>query len=514
MKNMRNSRTYNKSLIVCILMSVVMIGTDLFAQNNDANLQNQEMQTFDMYHRVGYAQVLRPQFHFSSRKNWLNDPNGLVFYDGEWHLYFQHNALSVKRGIKSWGHAVSTDLVHWTQLPHAILPYDNGAIWSGTAIVDHNNSLKKQIGETKTLVAYFTKTNNDGFYQAMAYSTDKGRTFSLHNQGKAVIPNQGIMKGERDPKVFWDEKSKNWKIILILGGKERIIRIFESDNMIDWEKAGDFSRKWAAECIDLFQLPVDGNKNNMKWVMTDASFDYEIGQFVGDNFVTESPTLKGDYGKGFYAAQVFNNAPDGRVVQIGWMNDRRDDCPYLSQGMPFNQQLGFPTDLSLRTTSDGIRLFRWPVAEIKNLYINTHTFKNTTAEAITRKLVNVEPELLDISIEFEPGADGELNLIVRGIKISYGEIIEYQDFNKDTSEIKSFTFNGKSCPAPVIDSKVKLRILGDRTSIELYANDGVAVASAYEFGIPKSLELKVESKGNVKINSFVVNELVSSWNKK
>jgi fructan beta-fructosidase len=502
----------NKISLICILMILMsIISTNLLAQNNNASLQNQEMQTFNSYMDVGYDQVLRPQFHFTSRKNWLNDPNGMVYYDGEWHLYFQHNALSVKRGIKSWGHAVSTDMVHWTQLPHAILPYDNGAIWSGTAIVDHNNSLKKQVGDTKTLVAYFTKTNSEGFYQAMAFSTDRGRTFVLHNEGKAVIPNQGFMKGERDPKVLWDEKNKKWKIILILGGKERTIRIFESDNMIDWKKAGDINRKWAAECIDLFQLPVDGNKNNMKWVICDASFDYEIGQFVGNNFITEGPTLKGDYGKGFYAAQVFNNGPDGRVVQIGWMNDRREDCPFIEQNMPFNQQMGFPTDMSLRTTSDGIRLFRWPVAEIKSLYKESHAFKNASAEEITKGLANVKPELVDLSVEFEPGADGELELTIRGIKISYGQLIKYQNADKEVSEIKSFTFNGKTCPAPVIDGKVKLRILGDRTSMELYANDGANVASGYEFEIPDNLEIKVESKGNVKINSLIVNELMSSW---
>ena len=183
------------SLIYILMILMSIISTNLLAQNNNASLQNQEMQTFNSYMDVGYDQVLRPQFHFTSRKNWLNDPNGMVYYDGEWHLYFQHNALSVKRGIKSWGHAVSTDMVHWTQLPHAILPYDNGAIWSGTAIVDHNNSLKKQVGDTKTLVAYFTKTNSEGFYQAMAFSTDRGRTFVLHNEGKSCYPKSRFYEG-------------------------------------------------------------------------------------------------------------------------------------------------------------------------------------------------------------------------------------------------------------------------------------------------------------------------------
>ncbi len=467
--------------------------------------------TFASYSDVGYDQKLRPQFHFSSRKNWINDPNGMVYYDGEWHLYFQHCALSVNRGPKSWGHAVSRDLVHWEQLPHAIVPYDKGAIWSGTAVVDHNNSLGRQVGETRTLAAFFTTTWREGFFQAMAYSTDRGRTYTLHIRGEPVVPNQGIMKGERDPKVFWDEAHKKWKMVLILGGKERLIRIFESDNLTDWVKAGDINRKWAAECIDLFQLPVDGDKTNMKWVIADASFDYEVGEFTGNGFVTEGPTGRGDYGRGFYAAQTFNSGPDGRVVQIGWMNDRRKECPFLVEGMPFNQQMAFPTDLTLRTTPEGIRLFRWPAPEIRSLYQKTQALKNISAEAATKALANVKPELADLSIEFEPGTKGKLVLTVRGIRISYGEKIRYRRPDSEPVELRSFTFNGKSCPAPAIDGKVKLRVLVDRSSLELYANDGATVASSYEFEIPKDFSISVTADGPVKIHSLVVNELMSAW---
>ncbi|MHC4250415.1 MAG: glycoside hydrolase family 32 protein, partial [Planctomycetota bacterium] len=175
--------------------------------------------TFASYMDVGYDQPFRAQFHFSSRKNWLNDPNGMVYYDGEYHLYFQHHALGLGPGPKSWGHAVSRDLVHWKQLPHAILPYSNGAIWSGTAVVDRNNSLGKQVGDTKTIVAYYTKTQPKPkhFIQSAAYSTDRGRTFTLIRKGEAVVPNQGFSHGERDPKAFWHEESRKWIMVLILG---------------------------------------------------------------------------------------------------------------------------------------------------------------------------------------------------------------------------------------------------------------------------------------------------------
>ena len=467
--------------------------------------------TFASYSDVGYDQKLRPQFHFSSRKNWINDPNGMVYCDGEWHLYFQHCALSVNRGPKSWGHAVSKDMVHWEQLPHVILPYNRGAIWSGTGVVDHNNSLGKQVGDTKTLVAFFTTTWKEGFYQAMAYSTDRGRTYTLYNNGEPVVPNQGVMKGERDPKVLWDEARQKWKMILILGGKERVIRIFESDNLTDWVKAGDINRKWAAECIDLFQLPVDGDRNNMKWVITDASFDYEIGQFTGAGFETEGETHRGDFGKNFYAAQSFNSGPDGRVVQIGWMNDRRPECPFLVEGMPFNQQMAFPTDLTLRTTPEGIRLFRWPVPEIGSLYRKSYEFRNLNATAANQALSKLKPELVDLSVEFEPGADGIVDLTVRGVKITYGNLMKLRTPSGEMKEAKCFSFKGKSCPAPLIDGRVKLRVLADRASLELYANGGGTVASSYEFEIPENHTLSISLNREVLIHSLAVNELESIW---
>ncbi len=294
---------------VFLVAILFMVSTTLMAQNDKTNVQNQEMQTFDTYDDVGYDQDLRPQFHFSSLKGWLNDPNGMVWYDGEYHLYFQHNPKDVKWGNMTWGHAVSTDMVHWEQLPHAILPYGGGTIFSGTAVVDHKNFLGKQTGDTKTLVAYFSFAK-EPFYQAAAYSTDKGRTFSLVNNGGSVVPNQGFDKSERDPKVFWHEESQKWVMVLwVLSGKEEgsseeklgKVLFFTSENMVDWEVASDFNRAWVYECMDFVELPVDGDKNNKKWLLYDASFDYEIGDFDGKTFTTDKKIYKGDSGTDFYA---------------------------------------------------------------------------------------------------------------------------------------------------------------------------------------------------------------------
>ena len=216
-----------------------------------------QFQTFPSYGEVGYNQPFRPKFHFTSLKNWINDPNGMTYYEGEYHLFFQHNPLGQGWGNMTWGHAVSPDMVHWTQLPHALLPYGNGYMFSGSGAVDEHNSLGKQVGDTKTLVFIYSyaldSRKNFGvlpppaesnYYQGLAYSTDKGRTFHLLNDGAPVIPFQGHdvdPKGtERDPKIFWHEPSKKWIIVLWLGESSGgHIRFFTSDDLQHWSAAAD-----------------------------------------------------------------------------------------------------------------------------------------------------------------------------------------------------------------------------------------------------------------------------------
>ena len=470
----------------------------------------QDMQTFPSYLDVGYDQKHRPQFHFTSRKNWLNDPNGMVYYDGEYHLFFQHNPKGNRWGNMTWAHAVSKDMVHWEQLSHAILPYGGGMIFSGTAAVDHNNTLGKQKGDTKTLLASFTKAVHkpDRYYQALAYSTDKGRSFELFNEGKAIVPNQGFDRSERDPKIFWHEASKKWVMILyvkravteadkrgpIAPGK---VRFFTSDNLADWEVSSDFDRNWVFECMDFVHLPVDGDLNNKKWLLFDASFDYEIGEFDGTTFTTDKKVGLGDYGKNYYAAQTFNNSPDGRTVVIGWM--RHSD--FNKARMPFNQQMSFPTTMELRTTPDGVHLFRWPVKEIESLYTKKHEFSNRPIEKLTTELSQIDADLIDASIEFEPKKTGDIDWTLRGLKVGY-------DADKQV-----FIYNGARLAAPAVNGKVKLRVLVDRGSIELFANDGAAVATHFALPDPKNRRISVSGKGSG-IVSMVINELKSSWPQK
>ena len=494
-----------KKLTILLTTIHMLIGnTFLVAQVERKSVQNQEMQTFDSYHDVGYDQPLRPQFHFSSIKGWHNDPNGMVWYDGEYHLYFQHNPKDTKWGNMTWGQAVSTDMVHWNQLPHAILPYGGGTIFSGTAVVDHNNSLGEQIGDTKTIVAFFSFAK-EPFHQAAAYSTDKGRTFTLVKNGGPVVPNQGYDKGERDPKVFYHEPSEKWVLVLWVkrGAKEGTkeeklgkVRFFNSDNLVDWEFTSDFDREWVFECMDLVELPIDGDKHNKKWLLYDASFDYEIGDFDGKTFTTDKVVHQGDIGKNFYAAQSFNNSPDDRTVMIGWMNQGGNSI-FLEAGMPFNQQMSFPTTMELRTTQEGIRLYRWPVKEIEHIYSNSYTYKNLSVEDASEKIRDVEAELIDLSIEFEPKYSMKLNM--RGLEINY---------DRSRQEI---IYGESHMPANARDGSVQLRILLDRSSIELFVNQGEVVSTNYAVTESDNKSITISADSDLIINLLIVNELKSIW---
>ncbi len=491
-----------------------------------------EWSTFPLYEQVGYDQSLRPQFHFTSRMGWLNDPNGMVYYDGEWHMLFQHNAKGNPSATKSWGNAVSTDLMHWEQLPHAINPYAKvdgsegvHAIWSGSAVVDVNNALGKQKGATKTLFAIYSATH-EKFFQGGAYSTDKGRTWTKIYGGKPLIPHQeGFSKGQRDPRVFYFAPGDFYVTIMMIGGPDRLVRLWKSTNLIDWEIIGDVPNK-AAECIDMYAVTVDGDPENVKWIISDAGAHYEIGEFDGKNWTgfgeqDENGTrLKFDYGDAWYAAQAFNQGPDGRVVHVGWLRAKQPGYrPFLEAGMPFNQQMSVPIEITLKTTPDGIQMFRNPVKEIEKLYARSKSLKNITAADANNTLSDFQPELIDLTLRCSPDKDFTLNL--RGSEIHYDAgANEFVFTNTARVEGQSAAWNKKGpfrddgvrrIPAPTVEGQVTLRALVDRASLELFVNDGSAAASFVIVPDPANRRVAIDGNDELKINSLVVNELESAW---
>ncbi len=420
-----------------------------------------------------YKEKNRPQFHFSSKRGWNNDPNGLVYHNGEYHMYYQHNPYEREWENMHWGHAVSKDLLHWKELNDAIYPDTLGTIFSGSAVIDKANTA----GWGKnTLVAFYT-TAGKRMAQNVAYSTDNGRTFSKYNGNPILGP-------DRDPKVFWYEPRKSWVMVLY---NNNYFAIYNSKDLKKWEYKSEI--KGFYECPEFFELPVDGNENNKKWVMYGASGTYMIGTFNGEIFTPE-------HGKYFYAwgsqyaAQTFNNEPNGRRVQIGW--GRVDQLD-----MPFNQMMLFPCELTLRTTSEGIRMFCNPVNEINQLHKKTYTWENLTGSQLNDKLKDIKSELLHVKMDVE---------IINGLglEIHYkGNPVIYFDGNFNQ-------FNG----APYISNtpgrfRFSIEMLIDKTSVEGYIDNGKLFISD---GFKKAKTVDgIRLMGDLKVHSIVLSELESIW---
>lgn len=438
-----------------------------------------------------YHERYRPQFHFTAQRGWINDPNGLVFYAGEYHLFFQHNPFGTEWGNMTWGHAVSNDLLQWQQLPNAIEPYAGGTIWSGSAVVDTCNTSGLGTGTEAPLVAFFTHARTP-FGQAMAYSTDRGRTWSLYDNGRHIVPNQGVSEDERDPQVLWYAPSDIW--VMVLWVQRGRVRFFVSDDLKHWEWASDFSAPGFYECPDLFVLPVRGHEAIRKWVLHDAAFNYWIGRFDGRTFEAEEGPLRVEHGPNFYAAQTWDNVPE-RVIQIAWMRDG------VYPGMPFNQQMSIPCELSLQETADGIRLFRYPVVELEQLRRAVLLDEaNFTMRPGQNLIARPGSTLLDVELQFAPDRASTLGLCICGQEIRY-----------DTSRA-TLSYGGRDAPLPLQNGAITLRILVDRTSLEAFGNGGAISLSACFVPEVEVTDLTVYTEGgSVQVRKLRVYELNSIW---
>jgi len=434
-----------------------------------------------------FMERYRPQFHYTTRKGWINDPCGLVYSDGQYHLFNDHNPFGLdipghlghpSKPPSRWSHAVSRDLVHWQELPIAILPDKLGAVFSGSGVVDKHNTAG--FGHNAIVLCYTSA--GIPFSQSLSYSTDRGRTWTRYAKNP-VVPNQGVDDTERDPRVFWHEATKRWVMGLHL--RRGHARFFTSPNLKNWTHASDFKHPSMHECPDLFSLPVDGIAKNEKWVLYGAGFRYFVGTFDGRRFTPQAGPIRGDYGRNFYAAQTWTNSPDGRRVQIAWMRGGR------YPGMPFNQQQSFPCTLALRTTAEGIRLFRYPVREIESLHTAPFERKDLAVKPGDNPLRGMSGELFDIQMEVAPGEAAELGLRLHetAIAVAGGKV----------------SCLGAKADLSPVNGTIKLRILVDRTSIEVFANDGlVSMTSCF---LPKNKTTGLElyaTEGHVRVRSLRV----------
>lgn len=419
-----------------------------------------------------YNELYRPQFHFSPEKNWHNDPNGLVYYDGEYHLFYQYNPNGKEWGFMHWGHAVSKDLIHWQHLPIAIYPDENSTdkvkctAFSGSAIVDKNNLLQKQEGTIKTLVAFYTSQQCG---QRIAYSTDKGRTWKKY-EGNPVIPFDEV-DDARDPKVIWHEPTQKYVMALYRKQegeeKQKGISFYTSENLVDWNWESHIAGFY--ECPDLVELPVTNRPEEKKWILFDGDGSYLIGLFDGKKFTPETAKIKSDWGKNYYATQTWSNIPeqDGRTIQIAWMKGGK------FPEMPFNGQMSFPCELSLTKFNFGYKLIRNPVREIELLHDKEYNWEDENIiPGLNKNLVKkVDGDCLHIKGVFDLKTVESFGFMLRRGKKSAGTEIIYN--------VKRGTLSvlGSTVPLLPNDNLITLEILLDRSSVEIFANNGQAVVS-------------------------------------
>ena len=445
-----------------------------------------------------YRETYRPQFHFSARTNWLNDPNGLVFFDGEYHLFFQHNPSGIDWGNTTWGHAVSADLLHWRQLEHALFPDELGTMFSGSAVVDQGDTAGFRTGAGKALVAIYTAAGGTNaasqgkpFTQCIAYSNDRGRTWTKYG-GNPVLGH--IVGGNRDPKVLWHAPAARWIMALYLDGSD--FALFASPDLKRWEKLCDVPMPGTDECPDFFELPVEGDARETKWVFWGGNGNYRLCAFDGRRFMPETPPLRSCYGANDYAAQTYSDIPasDGRRIQIAWMRGGR------YPGMPFNQQMSFPRVLTLRKTPEGVRLFFEPIGEIAALRTETREWRGLALAPGKNPLAEFQGELWDIEADLEPGSASETGFVVRGARIAYD------------AEARELRTPGGAAPLAPEDGRIALRLLVDRTSIEVFAGGGLRLICFCFLPDPADRGLELYAKdGGAACRTLRVSALRSAW---
>lgn len=487
-----------------------------------------------------YTEKYRPQYHYSPLRGSASDPNGLVYFEGEYHLFHQDGG--------QWAHAVSPNVLDWKRLPFALEWNDLGHIWSGSAVADLTNA-SDLFGDYggKGLIAYYTSFNPDqprGNQRiGLAYSTDRGRTWQYPKDRPIVIENPGKSEDDpgnwdfRDPKVVWDETYQRW-IMVVSGGDH--IRFFTSTNLINWSWTdnfgyGDYIRGGVWECPDLFRLPVD-DEGTYKWVLmisTGASTntqgsdaEYFIGQLTPDgkfqNDLSPGNVLRTDWGKEFYASMSFSNVPDGRRIMLAWMTNW--DYPFSFPTSPWKGQLTIPRELSLKNTREGIRLVQHPVSELTLLRSTLFSLENhSVTESSLNILEGLKVGAYEIEAEFElPSVGGamELGFHLRSggdqrTVVGYSTELQQIFVNRADSGLTDFSSLFSTlheAPLALRGNRIRMRMFVDESSLEVFGNDGEVVFS--EIILPDSARRGMSfytQCGEVKVVSLHVYVLRNSW---
>ena len=485
-----------------------------------------------------FAEKHRPQFHFSPESNWMNDPNGMLYFEGEYHLFYQHDRYEDVFTNMSWGHAISKDLIHWKEFPKALVPDGDslGLIFSGSAVVDKHNTAG--FGEN-AFVAIYTGTHPRQ-QQCIAYSTDKGRTWTKYKDNP-VIRNEvddNIPNDFRDPKVVWHEPTGKW--IMSLAVKDHV-EFWSSANLRQWSKESEFGKTFGShsgvwECPDLFELPIEGTVDK-RWVLLvsinpggpngGSATQYFVGNFDGKRFVVDeefnrrlAPESRWvDYGTDNYAGVTWSNVQD-RKITIGWMNNW--DYAMKAPTYPWRGAMTIPRTFKLVQTEDGLRLASWPVTEVASIgsaqkkmfnnerVVSSFEFNDAVTETSTYELT--------MALE-DAGRNGFILELSNDLsqRILIGFSPEENRFFIDRTESGkgdfSSDFPGRHYAPRLVKSRtIPLRILVDRSSVEVFADEGLTVMTDlfYPEKVLGKLSLR-PSTGEIVIKTATLTGVEKVW---
>ena len=426
------------------------------------------------YPATNYQEDNRGQFHFSSRAGWMNDVNAPLYYRGVYHLYYQHAPNSLVWDTMHWGHATSTDLVHWTQQPIALDPQVHpGDLWSGGGVVDLENLSGLKDGDHDPILVY-SGTNGVTVF----YSLDGGNTFLTYADGKKVVTPGGT---SRDPKVFRDPVSETWGMVVWSDEGGNGVDFYTSINLLDWTFASRYSADWLFECPNLIRMPIH---DDHRWVLHAGSGQYVVGQWDGTTYhsewtepqrINQTETFAG---AGYYAALTFENVPDGRIVSMAWQGENK--------GSIWTGNASVPVDLTLHHTDDGLRVFSTPIPELASLRESTQTWESLTIEDGVQQI--------PAGSTYELEATVDVSQVTR-FTLKVGRDVTYQDQRLDGAELRP------------VNGRIKLHLLVDRDQLDVFGNDG-AVYQSYNV---RPAELELVAEGRVVVEQLTIHQLASIW---
>ena len=491
----------------------------------------------------------RSAFHYTPQRNWMNDPNGLVFHNGLYHLFYQYNPNGNSWGNMSWGHATSSDLLHWSEQPVAMHVNATEEIFSGSIVVDTHNTSGLGPANSSPLIALYTSVYKAGSghrpgtqAQSLAYSTDDGKTWRKY-AGNPVLTLDPESQNFRDPKVSWYAPGGYWLMTTVVADAH-VVKMYRSNNLIDWDFLSDFTlpdiphRGALWEMPDLFPLPLDGDSRKQKWVMIvnvnpwsiagGSGAMYFVGSFDGRTFTPENVAPAGsdpsrfqwlDHGADYYAAGTFANAPGGEAVTIGWMSnwDYAERIPTT----PWKGATALPRVLALKTVDGVPRLISGPVEQYTR-FVSTGSTTRINELSVSSRVEELAPStrgvVQNIDVTISPHSARRAGLVVRGS--ANGEVgtrivydTERRTLTLDRSKSGESGFSNAFSKAhivdlPLVDGKLHLTVVVDRDSVEVFADHGRTVITDLVFPGEDDNRVSVFAEGgNATFSDLAITDL-------